>query len=116
MANDDAKEIRFDYIKSNGFRVVHVDGAIGGLTPQGTIHLAFWNQRFAIPQQTTHAVRPDGVLGEERREERVERRAIIREVEVSVLLDLAVARSLREWLDLRIKELEAGPKQMGGAT
>ena len=43
------KILKADYIKSNLFRVVVADGAFGGLTPRGNIHIDFWSERRAIP-------------------------------------------------------------------
>lgn len=46
-----APQIRFNYIKSAQFRVIHADGAIGGVTPNGFIHMALFNERAAIPRE-----------------------------------------------------------------
>jgi hypothetical protein len=40
----------FEYIKSQLFRVIHSDGAIGGITPTGNVHVAFYSDRAAIPK------------------------------------------------------------------
>ena len=36
--------VRFHYLKSQLWRVVHVDGAIGGITPRGMIHAALYSE------------------------------------------------------------------------
>ena len=103
--------VRFFYIKSNFFRVVHMDGAIGGLTPRGLIHCAVYNERAAIPQVTEHPI-DDNRLGPE---EAVEgKKGLVREVEVDLLMTRPVAEELRDWLtariedyDKRVQELEA---------
>ena len=99
-------KLKFDYIKSNVFRVIHADGVIGGPTPRLSIHMDFWSERFPIPQQTVHEVNPDGGLGEELKEERQSRKAIVREVEIGVVMDLDTAKSFREWLNDKITEIE----------
>jgi hypothetical protein len=58
-----APEIAFEYIKSNLFRVIHADGAIGGVTPSGNLHLAFFSERPAIPRMIVHKRDPSGTLG-----------------------------------------------------
>jgi hypothetical protein len=112
------KEIRFDYLKSSLFRVVHADGAFGGPTPRGGVHIAFWNERAPIPNQVVHLVTPDGKLGEEDRAKRVTRDAIIREVEVGVTMSLPAAKSFLAWLQDKIKVaeevLEEGKSEEGG--
>jgi hypothetical protein len=97
-------QVRFDFIKSNAFRVVHADGIWGGPTPNGLLLMAFFNERVSIPTQVTHAVKPDGSLGPET--ERIRRSAIVREVEVAVMLNPHVARSIRDWLTDKLEKLE----------
>ena len=101
------KELRFDYIKSNHFRVVHADGVFGGVTNKGSVWATFWSERGAIPTQSVYKVTPEGKLGEEDLTKRVVRDAIIREAEVSLMLDLGLAKSLRGWLDDKITAIEA---------
>jgi hypothetical protein len=92
--------VRFDYIKSNFFRVVHVDGVHGGVRPSAdSVHIAFFNERNAIPKAEEHQVE-GGKLGEQTlREGRV---AIVREVEFDAILSIETAKSLRNWLDQKI--------------
>jgi hypothetical protein len=98
-------QIRFDYIKSNFFRVIRADGAYGGLTPRGNaIHIAFFSERSAIPLQDTFDREPGGGLG--KLTDRTVRQAVIREVEVDVMLDLDTARSVSQWLQERIRVAE----------
>ena len=100
------KEIEFDYIKSNFFRVIHVDGAVGGLAPSGNIHLALYSERRAIPTKTIHPIEGD-TLGPEILEKREERKGLVREVEVDVVLSVDQARALRTWLTNKIESLES---------
>jgi hypothetical protein len=94
--------ITFNYLKGTQFRVVHVDGAIGSITPQGLIHAAIYSERPAIPQMVVQPLK-DGELGDPI--EVVSRPGIVREVEVSLMLDLKVATALQEWLGTKIGEL-----------
>lgn len=97
--------IQLDYIKSNLFRVIHVDGAHGGLHPGGSIiHMALFSERNAIPKTETFDVK-DGVIGERTGHEG--REALIREVEVDALMTISTARALRTWLDDKISAAEA---------
>ena len=96
-------EIKFDYIKSNQFRVVHVDGAHGGILPRGLIQMAFFSERAPIPQRETYMLE-QGKLGERKKVE--QREAIIREVEVETLIDLQVAKVIFQWLGEKISQAE----------
>lgn len=99
-------QVRFHYIKSNSFRVIHADGAFGGLSPRGGIHMALYNERLPIPRETVHEVTPEGKLGKEIRPERVAREGIVREVEVGVVMSIDTTRSLIEWLTRKVEEAE----------
>lgn len=97
-------EIRFDYIKSNHYRVVYADGFHGGLTPNGKIHMAIFNERRPIARSETYRLTERDGLGE--MEFRIERDAVIREVETSVLMDLDKAMALFRWLEKIFKKVE----------
>lgn len=109
MDEQTPEQVRFFYIKSNHFRVVHVDGAHGGLTPSGLIQMALFNDRIPIPQQTLHPVTVTDAgkkLGAELQDERVARDGIVREVEVEALMAISVAKTLHTWLGDKIAEWE----------
>jgi hypothetical protein len=100
-------EIKFDYIKSNHFRVLHVDGAIGGIAPKLNIRMAVFNERSAIPQETVQRVSQEGRIGEEIVEKRIGRNAIVREVEADLVMDLATSKTIISWLQDKVDQLEA---------
>jgi hypothetical protein len=95
------------YIKSNHYRVIHVDGAHGGVTLRGLIEVNLYSERATIPQTTALQVHPDGRIGEEIKSEIVSRSGLIREVEVGAVMDLATARALLVWLQDKIDALES---------
>ena len=95
------KTLNFDYIKSNQFRVVHADGVHGGVCPKGrSIQIAFFNERQPIPKRETYNLDGMKLAGLKKSDVRD---AIIREVEVEVLLDLDTATSLYKWLGDKIE-------------
>ena len=98
--------IEFDYLKSNFFRVVHADGVFGGVTPSLDIHMDVFSQRSPIPKKVVHEVKPDRTVGEEIVDERVIRDAIVREVEVGVVFNLAMAKLMVDWLNDKIRFIE----------
>ncbi len=108
-------KVEFHYIKSPSFRSVHVDGAIGGVTPRGLIHMALFSERPAIPTKTVSDVLDSGRLGEEIRDLREGKSGIAREMEVDLFLGLDTAKEIRIWLDTRIQELEAARERDNGA-
>lgn len=92
--------ITIHYIKANSFRVVHADGAHGGITPRGKIQVAFFNDRSPIPQKTMRAIEGDK-LGEEKPIEF--KQGIVREVEVEIVMDLGTAKSVHAWLGHKVE-------------
>jgi hypothetical protein len=94
--------IQFHYIKANLFRVIHVDGAIGGLTPTGDIFVSLYSQRGPIPQITVQEVGETGELGGELMEQRKGREGLVREVEVGLAIRPQIAEQLVKWLQEKI--------------
>ena len=103
---DAGQRVAFDYIKSQNFRAIRADGAIGGITPNAQIHFALYSERHAIPRRLVHEVGNDGRVGKEIPEETVTRGTIVREMEVDVFLNRQVAQNLYEWLGQRISEFD----------
>ena len=104
MKEDVTHSVQFHYTKSNAFRVIHGDGVWGGATPRGGISMSFFSERGPIPKSLTYALSADGNLGEI--EDSSSKSGIVREVEVTVMVDLDMARSLVSWLDDHIKKAE----------
>lgn len=104
-ADATAGRLRFDFIKSNSFRVIHVDGAWGGLRPDLNFHLNLYSERYSIPKSVTIEYDPEKLTVEQTVD--VEsRECVIREVEICALFDLATAKSLRDWLDDHLQKAE----------
>ena len=95
--NDFEETITFDYIKSNFFRVIYVDGVMANLNGKGNVHLIIWNQRGPIPKQEIYSITPDGSLGDEI--DSVSRNSMVREVEADIILSRESALSLKKLLE-----------------
>ncbi len=98
-------EVEFHYIKSNLYRVVHSDGAYGGITARGYLHVAFYNERRAIPK--TISLIPDDKTAESKEEVTETIGGIVRELEVGVIMDEQSTAELIEWLTRKLNELRA---------
>lgn len=83
---------------------MHADGAFGGPSPRGLINIAFFSERAPIPRHTTIPL-VNGVPGSEEINEI--KSGIFRELEVNVVMDVAVAVSLHAWLGQKIAEAQA---------
>jgi hypothetical protein len=105
-------KVRIEYVKSNAFRVVHADGAIGGTSPRLELFVTFYSERFPIPKVLVYQATADGAPGEELSAERESKAGIIREAEIGVTLDLPTAKSFAIWLNEKIVELENAREQI----
>jgi hypothetical protein len=97
----------FHWIKSGLFRVVHADGAYGGISPRGYLHFAIYNERAAIPRLSERdvTVTENGILaGPERIVE--SREGSVREIEVEVIMDHRTALEFFNWFKEKIQILE----------
>ena len=96
MAESTPSSIKIHYRKANFFRVVHVDGALGGITPTRNIFVSLYNQRNPLPRLIEQQFFPDGTLGEEI--DRKGKSGVFREMEVGLVLTAPVARELAKFL------------------
>jgi hypothetical protein len=78
---------------------------MGGLTPRGELFFSIYNERAPLPDVTVQAVEK-GQLGKEIIEQRKGSDGIVRELEVGIVMDSNVAKSLVLWLNERIKVAE----------
>ena len=105
--------VEIHYIKSRNFRVIHVDGAIGSITPRGYVHATIFSERAAIPRKGFRGLADDGKsLSPEVYTEG--RKGIVRELEVDLMLDPNSVRQIRDWLDRRLEDLEAALQPAAG--
>lgn len=111
--DDAGRQIRFHYIKNNNFRVIHVDGAYGGLTPRGNIHMAVYSERNAIPRETTFALKDSGGLVDKPKEV-VSRDGVVRELDADLMMDVKTAKEVHQWLGQQIAVIEKTKQAQGG--
>jgi len=107
--------VKFHYIKGHLFRIIHVDGAIGGITPQRQIFVSLFSERAALPTLIEYDLSPEGVLGPEKRREGKE--GLVREMDVGVVLSIEGAQQLAEFLQKQLLVLkESVPEVREEAT
>ena len=105
-------EIEFYYIKNNSYKTVHVDGAIGGISPKGKlINMAVYSERLPIPRQTTNQVL-NGIVQANNETGRIQRDGIIREVETNLVFDIETAQALVDWLEDKISVVQKRSKML----
>jgi hypothetical protein len=99
------KTVRFYYLKSVHFRVIHADGAFGGVTPKGQLHFSVYSERHAIPKEIVYDIKENGTIGEERIADRVVRNGLVRELDADIVMDLPTAVSFRTWINTKVDSM-----------
>lgn len=100
-------EVSIKYARSAYCRVVHADGAWGGITPQGLVQMAVYSEKHEIPDAATFEVMgqpgsPTGSL----KQKQVIGGGHVREIEVEIIMTPAVARAMQEWLVEKLTRIE----------
>ena len=108
-AKEVPKEVVSHYVKCEGFRTIHADGAIGGITPAGLFHISLYAERSPIPQLIRHKVTPEGKLGKEI--DRQGRPGLFRELQVDAIMTIQAARVLSEWLKKQLALIDKMEKE-----
>jgi hypothetical protein len=107
MATENPSLVMFHYIKSNHFRTIHVNGAFGGFSPDGSLFLSVYSERPVLPDVTVQAIESDGQLGKEIIEQRKGLQGVVRELEAGLAMDIRTAKGIVDWLNERIKIAES---------
>jgi hypothetical protein len=103
-------EFEVHYIKNHDFKTIQGNGIFGGLTNSGQIDINFFTERGPIPKKLIYEVEPE--TGEIKKEiGRESKNGIIREVHLGVLLDAATAKSIIEWLQEKVDQIEKIQKE-----
>jgi hypothetical protein len=97
-------KIRFHYEKGRLFRVLHVDGVLGGITPTRNIFVSLYSQRAPLPKVVDQTFAPDGTLTDEVVVEG--KTGVFREMEIGLVVTAAVAKEIARFLNEQAKLLE----------
>jgi hypothetical protein len=100
------KELKFKYYFPDDYKPVYTNAVWGGITPRGEIEIHFLYDRKPLPLYSTHELTKEkGLSGVPTSLEIGD--LILRFVQTGVVMDLASAESLYEWLGQKLKDLRA---------
>ena len=88
--------------RTSQFRTIHVDGAWGGVTPNGGIAVSLYHEHNPVPSKVTLRLEKGGTI----QEDKSGGRGIRREIEVEARMTPEVARALAEWLSRKADEAD----------
>ncbi|NJM59293.1 MAG: hypothetical protein HC849_02320 [Oscillatoriales cyanobacterium RU_3_3] len=95
-----------DFVKSNFFRVLHVDDLGIAITPNLDIQVTLWNERASIPERLVYSINEESEIDELLLEECKNRNSVLREVEALFTIDTNTAREFINKLHECIEEIE----------
>lgn len=106
-----ANEIVFKYRYRDDYNPVYVNGAQGGVNPQGEIVVNFYFERLAVPIDQTQLLTEDGRLGNVVKNKPEDlNHSFVRYIENGVVMNLQTAKSIHDWLGKQIAILESNKK------
>ena len=107
----DKPSLKFKYIFSEDYNPIYVNGAHGGINPQGEIVANFYLERLALPDSQTQEINPNGRLGNVIGSEPTDlNRSFVRFVKNGVIMNLQTAKSIYAWLGNLIEQSEKAQK------
>lgn len=101
-----SSSLKFKFKFSEDYNPVYVNGAFGGVTPNGELVLNFYLERHAIPKSQTMALESGGTLGEEIEREPVDYKAsMVRYVTHGVVLSPPGAARIYSFIGQHLKTM-----------
>ncbi len=98
--------IKFKYICSPLYNPVYINGAYGGVSPQGEINVNFYLERKGLPKYHEFYVDNKGKMTEKSIIPEDHKMSMVRVVETGITMNLRGAKGVHKWLGAKIKELE----------
>jgi hypothetical protein len=102
------ESIKCKYIFKDSYNPVYVNGAQGGINPQGEIIINFYLERFALPNSQTFEI-SDGSLNAAREvdsDPKDLKNSFIRYIENGVIMNYQTAKEIHRWLGNHLSKLE----------
>jgi hypothetical protein len=113
---DPQNTIDINYQKSEQYREVYCDGAVGSQTPPGSLWVGFYTERLPLPRIVRHEM----IASPDSAELRIDpdkpgvvlegKVGIVRNVEFGLYLSVPTARKLHEWLGSQIELMKGDGK------
>lgn len=97
--------IKFKYIFDDNYDPDYVNGAFGGVNPDGELVINFYMDRIPIPYETEHFINEDGSLGDEVVVTKPEEMKVRRVVKNGVVLSRETAVNIYKWLKDQLIEM-----------
>lgn len=93
----DENTVKFKYIFDDAYNPKYVNGAFGGITPNGEVVVNFYFERAGLPIEQEFKLQEDGSIGELCASEPEEFK-FVRYVQGGITMSQTDARGVAEWL------------------
>ena len=101
------KKLKCKYIFDDNYNPVFVNGAYGGINPQGDIVVNFYFERMALPNSQTFEIEDNELKEiESERDPKDHGDSFVRVINTGIILDYKRAKIIHQWLGSHIKNLE----------
>jgi hypothetical protein len=107
MSKTKKPQVNFKYQKSAGYRNYQIDGVFGGILPTTKIWFDPFIEKGCSPEEVLCELNNDGSVSEVKRIPAEKNNEVVRELQSGFVMDLGMAKTLREWLDDKISRIEA---------
>jgi len=99
--------VKFKYKFSPDYNPRYVNGAIGGINPQGEIIINFYLERNALPHSQSFEITENSVIGQLAATEPEDfQSSFVRFVENGVVMNYKAAKEIHRWLGDHLQKLE----------
>lgn len=100
-------KVKCKYIFKDDYNPIYINGAQGGINPQGEIVVNFYLERNALPVSQTFELEGDKVTAKEVESEPVDlKNSFVRVIENGVIMNYQTAKEIHRWLGHHIETLE----------
>ncbi|MGY6742542.1 MAG: DUF3467 domain-containing protein [Cecembia sp.] len=102
------KKIISKYIFKEDYNPKYVNGAFGGMGPQGEFVVNFYLERVALPNSQTFEIQEGKLIREivEERKPADHEQSLVRVVENGIIMDYQHAKEIHRWLGEHLKNFE----------
>lgn len=98
--------IKYKYKFDKNYNPKYVNGALGGINPQGEVVINFYLERISIPNSQTYSIDENGLGNIEDMEPKDYNTSFVRFVESGILMDYKTAKEIHRWLGEHLESFE----------
>jgi len=101
-------QIKCKYIFEDNYNPIYINGAQGGINPQGEIVINFYLERNALPVSQTFGIDNEKISAPEIESEPSDlENSFVRVIENGIIMNYQTAKEIHKWLGSHIEALEA---------